>query len=110
APPPPTRRTGVTAGSRPQTPAPATPALLARQAVNVGSQKNYARPALEEESARNQEERNWWKDFIFNSFDKNAEVSEKKFLDRFRSECGGRWKFACEGINLDINCCAEGAG
>ena len=85
------------------------PALLSRQAVNGSVRSSCVRPALEEESQRNQEEVNWWKKFIFQFFDKNPEVSEKKFLDRFRSECGTRWKYICDGLNLDINCCSEGA-
>jgi glycosyltransferase involved in cell wall biosynthesis/polysaccharide pyruvyl transferase WcaK-like protein/tetratricopeptide (TPR) repeat protein/SAM-dependent methyltransferase/sulfatase maturation enzyme AslB (radical SAM superfamily) len=90
---------------------PGTPCLLARQIAVPNSRKtttSSGRPVLQEESVRNQEEVNWWRNFIFEHFDSDQEVSERKFLERFQKECAERWGFICKELNLDINCCAEG--
>jgi ubiquinone/menaquinone biosynthesis C-methylase UbiE len=75
------------------------------------AQTNSAGPrsVIEEESQRNQEEVNWWKNFIFKQFDSNPKNSEKKFLERFRGECTHRWQYICKEIKQDINFCAQGA-
>jgi ADP-heptose:LPS heptosyltransferase/2-polyprenyl-3-methyl-5-hydroxy-6-metoxy-1,4-benzoquinol methylase len=83
--------------------------LLNRQPAVASPRTLGVRPALREESARNQEEVAWWRRFIFEQFDPVREVSETKFLDRFKRECEDRWLYICQTISQDIHFCAQGA-
>ncbi len=56
----------------------------------------------EQEKSRNSKEVEWWRHFIFSQFDSDATRSEQKFLQRFQSECTGRWRYITENIGQSM--------
>ena len=69
--------------------------------VQVNETDDAKTKAEREAQARNQEEVNWWKHFIFKHFSPDRETSEKLFLERFRIECTKRWDYICEPLSID---------
>jgi len=69
--------------------------------VQVNEPDDAKTKAEREAQARNQEEVNWWKHFIFKHFSPDRETSEKLFLERFRIECTKRWDYICEPLSID---------
>ncbi len=107
------QKTGIQTHSRP-----GEPKLTAKTTHGASDQPGSraairgltsSRSTFEEESLRNQEEVNWWMKFIFEYFDTDRRISERKFLERFERECTERWNYICQELGLDAHCCSEAA-